>query len=74
MKIFPNPVGDYFVISLDMEMNRLDIVNVLGQRVLQTNVAANREVLVNSSELEKGLYIVRCYNNNKLIGTHKIMK
>ena len=74
MKIFPNPVGDYFVISLDVEMNRLDIVNVLGQRVLQTNVAANREALVNSSDLEKGLYIVRCYNNNKLLGTHKIMK
>lgn len=74
MKIYPNPVGDYFVISLDMEMNRIDIVNVLGQRVNQINIRTSREVLVNSSDLGNGIYIVRCYNNNTLIGTHKIMK
>ncbi len=73
-KIYPNPIGDYFVIDLDMKMNSVDIVNVLSQTVLKIDFTPSRKVRVNSSELDKGIYFVRCHHNSKLIGAHKIIK
>lgn len=74
MKVYPNPLGVNFTIELDTEMDRVEILNILGQRVQQINVASSREVLVNSSELDYGIYLVRCYQNSRLICTDKIMK
>ena len=75
MNVYPNPVKDYFVVELgDQEMTQVDIINVLGQSLYQVNVQSRTEVLVNASNLEKGIYFVRCFNNNKLLGTYKITK
>ena len=75
MKVYPNPVTDYFIIDLDgQEMTRVDIVNVLGQRLYQLNVDSDTQVLVNAPDLKSGIYFVRCYDHNRMIYTQKIMK
>jgi hypothetical protein len=74
LKVYPNPVGDYFIISLKQKFDKVEIVNVLGQRVKLVSVSSGNEALIQSSDISNGLYFVRCFNGNKLIGTHKIMK
>lgn len=75
MKIYPNPVTDYFIVDLNgQKMTRVDIVNVLGQSIYQLNVNSETEVLVNAPDLKSGIYFVRCYDNNTMIFTQKIMK
>lgn len=55
-------------------MDRMEIVNILGQKVQQINLDSNREILVNSSEMDKGIYFVCCYKNSKLISKQKLIK
>lgn len=74
MKVYPNPTGDNFTIELDTEVDRVEIANILGQSVRQLNIESSREFLVNSSDLDKGIYLVRCYQNSRLVGKHKIIK
>ncbi len=75
MRVYPNPVGLYFIIDAGQEIDRVEILNLLGQPVKDLKVnARGQEVLVNSSDLSEGLYFVRCSYKNRIIGNYKITK
>ena len=65
IKINPNPFGDEFVISTNNNQSyTVDIVNVVGQNVLSVKAVKQKEIRVNTSLLESGVYLLRVSYTN----------
>lgn len=72
--IFPNPAKDEVMVASSLTMERVEIVNMLGQVVFAADVNAN-SVKVNTAEMGAGNYLVKMYteagmatmNNHEII-------
>ncbi|MFD2824023.1 endonuclease [Lacinutrix iliipiscaria] len=72
IKMFPNPVkGQLLNIHTQKDL-QVDIYDILGKRILKSNVSANNNKL-NVSSLSKGVYLVRLKSNDGVI-TKKLIK
>lgn len=69
LNVYPNPVQD--VMNVDGKFNRVVISNIIGQQVKVIESSSRR---INVSDLSKGVYFVKAYNNQELQGTAKITK
>lgn len=58
--IFPNPAKDEVMVASSLTMERVEIVNMLGQVVFVADVNAN-SVKVNTAEMGAGNYLVKMY-------------
>ena len=74
ISIFPNPTSDMLNIISSETISEIEIVNVMGQIVLQMNVNGDNAVC-NVSNLSNGMYFIRIYGNeNGNIYTRKLAK
>jgi len=69
MNVSPNPAVDF--VNIQANFNKVTISNILGQQVKST-FASTRKVDV--SDLAKGVYVIKAYQNNTLVGTAKVTK
>ena len=58
--VFPNPAKDEVMVASSLTMERVEIVNMLGQVVFAVDVNAN-SVKVNTAEMGAGNYLVKMY-------------
>lgn len=58
--VFPNPAKDEVMVASSLTMDRVEIVNMLGQVVFAADVNAN-SVKVNTAEMGAGNYLVKMY-------------
>lgn len=58
--VFPNPAKDEVMVASSLSMERVEIVNMLGQVVFAADVNAN-SVKVNTAEMGAGNYLVKMY-------------
>ena len=58
--VFPNPAKDEVMVASSLTMERVEIVNMLGQVVFAADVNAN-SVKVNTAEMGAGNYLVKMY-------------
>ncbi|MCC9137618.1 FG-GAP-like repeat-containing protein [Pontibacter silvestris] len=76
IKLFPNPVKDK--LFLTWNSNRVSLLNIevvdLQGRQLVISKDMHSGVATDISLLPQGIYVVKVYNNGKLIDTMKIMK
>ncbi len=56
--VYPNPVMDYINIKANHNINKVRMMNYLGQKVFENNVNSDF-VRINSSDLETGVYILQ---------------
>lgn len=72
LKIYPNPASQHFSISGIDNLNdvKVQIFSASGQQVM--NIAYANQ-FVNISNLPRGVYVVRIFNEAKLIGTQKLI-
>lgn len=75
ISIYPNPANDH----LNVDMNSIakaettvQILNTLGQVVYEAK-ALNQHLVINTSELAGGVYIVSIKQNNKTIAVKKVV-
>ncbi len=69
--IYPNPVDNYFNIGSNTNINKLEIYNILGEKILEKvdeNISNLRIQMFNP-----GIYIIKIYSD-KTIESHKIIK
>jgi hypothetical protein len=64
VKIYPNPANDKFYIS-GLTNARVRIYNLLGKEILMID-AANGEQIINCSTFEKGIYLVKVEQSEKM--------
>jgi hypothetical protein len=73
--IYPNPANDVLNIDLNglskTETN-IEILNTLGQVVYQTK-SLNQHLVINTSELAGGVYMVNIKQNNNVIAVKKVV-
>ncbi len=74
-KIYPNPASDYCIVEIDninTQPTDLLLMDMYGRIIEQHNV--QNQTSLNLSHLPKGFYLITLKNNNKIIGTHKLIK
>jgi len=69
---FPNPTSDILNLSAAKNINKVEIINLLGQKSKSINVNALRKT-INISDLPTGIYIMRV-TIDEAIGSYKIIK
>jgi len=70
LKLYPNPVSDKLFISTKEQIEHVDIYNINGQLVKQTDIVANG---VDVSQLPNGLYMIQIQTNTNTT-TQKFLK
>lgn len=68
LKVYPNPVSDILTVSYNEVIDSITIYNMMGQVVIKEKSSSNT-IIVNTSNLTAGTYLVRITsgNNNKVI-------
>ncbi len=74
IKIFPNPASNQLTIQSEEEMQKIELLNFVGQIVLGKK-ASRKQITINTSKLESGVYIIRVKTiegivNNRIIIEH----
>lgn len=64
VSVFPNPASDILTVSTDQNVDKYEVINMLGQAVKVTN---NKSNVINVSNLTPGQYTLRMYTNDGLI-------
>jgi len=65
LKIYPNPAKEYVIIENVKENSRIQLYNIAGVKVMEI-IAQNNAPSINVSHLNKGLYIIRILDDNKI--------
>jgi hypothetical protein len=78
MKIMPNPAKDEVVLELNLQKPaklELQVSNVSGKIILNETLSGNGAVIhkIKTSEFTSGIYMFSVYENNKLIGSEKVV-
>lgn len=73
VQIYPNPVQDVLHITSKVDLRDIDIISPTGQIVKRT-MAKGKEIKLNISELESGMFMVKVQDKNLKIETFKIIK
>lgn len=66
--LYPNPVQDILNVETDLEIASVEIYNLHGQKVVQSN-----QKVVMVSDLASGIYLVKIEDVNKNVSTKKIV-
>ncbi|MFH0757687.1 MAG: T9SS type A sorting domain-containing protein [Bacteroidota bacterium] len=74
VSFYPNPVSDIMYIENKVNMKEIRINNILGQEVVRMRLDNSQSYQLNTSELEKGLYILSVSGENGYVGTAKFIK
>lgn len=75
LKYYPNPAQNFVTIentSADMNNMEAFFFNLNGQLLKSTSLRNNRNV-VNVSDFNNGVYIIRVMNNNEVVSTSKLV-
>ena len=74
VEIFPNPTDDFFIITGDLGLFDIEIINSSGQ-VVQIIDISNTQEIIDTSTLSPGLHLIRVeHKTNNTIFVQKIIK
>ena len=73
-KVYPNPVNDVLRISDMQNVKRVEIINVVGQRIREINNISNGNLELNVSDLDNGIYIINFHSETRSLGYTKFIK
>ncbi len=74
IKAYPNPVTDKLTIEPALPLDRILILNELGQTMSDIQNSGQTTVTVPTSTWRRGMYFVRFYSENNYLGIQKIIK
>lgn len=69
--VYPNPAKDEVMIASSIKMNKVEIFNMVGQKVYETNVNGN-STTVNVSDFTSGSYVAKIYSESG-VATKKVV-
>ncbi|HLO90820.1 MAG: T9SS type A sorting domain-containing protein [Chloroflexota bacterium] len=70
LRVYPNPASDIINIKADESIIKLQLVNIAGQIVYESNAVAS-ETVINTSDLTQGLYMLNITSDKGTV-TRKI--
>lgn len=69
LNVYPNPSSEYINIESKLELNKISLHNILGEKVLESMQTKH----INVRELSAGIYFLNLFVNNQNIGTKKVI-
>lgn len=73
VSLYPSPANnELFINDIDGKVNRIEIFNVLGKKVLAKKLTTSIQRL-NTSNLANGMYLVKLSDDNNNVATKKII-
>ncbi len=70
--LYPNPASNYF--TLNSITSKVEIYSITGQLVKSFNANQSKENQFSIGDLNKGLYIVKAFNENNVMKELKLLK
>ena len=70
---YPNPVNDILFVEAEEEIERVEIYDLAGKRIISQTAGA-KDVQLNTSELESGSYLVKAFSDDNELGMYKFTK
>ncbi len=71
LHVYPNPAVDMLYLSLEIPLEKVELYNVMGQRV---KVLHNPDRKINVSDLSSGMYLLHATDEEGMIHEAKIIK
>ncbi len=73
--VFPNPASTYLYISLqNLQSERLEVLNMLGQRVYTTPALRSNYLYLSVADFEKGYYFLKVHTKNGILSRKFLVK
>ena len=72
IKLWPNPTINFLNIESKFELNHIEFYDVSG-RLVKSKPTQGRANIINTDNLSKGVYIIKCYSNEN-VESFKFMK
>lgn len=63
LNVYPNPATNLLTIESPVSNATLNIINLLGQEIISKDIT-ERKIELDVSQLNRGIYLVKLYNNN----------
>jgi hypothetical protein len=74
IRLYPNPAGDFLHIEYAGSIERVEIYNLVGDKMITDVVAGKGRFSLNTSALLPGIYFLKIYNQDKGLVTSKFIK
>lgn len=74
IKSYPNPLSDRLTIEMTKPVDRIQIINGLGQMLEDIHNPGQTRIDIQTNTWKKGLYFVRYYREEQYIGVQKLIK
>jgi hypothetical protein len=72
--IFPNPVSNEMNINSEVAVADIDIYDINGKLIYSISGLIKKEVVLNSTEWESGMYLVNLRFENNIVISKRIVK
>lgn len=70
-KMYPNPANTNLTINAASPVSKVQIFNIIGNKVLETSLLTNKTL--NVSNLNSGIYLIMVFNSENKIATQKLI-
>lgn len=74
LNVYPNPANSNVTITSSTSIDRIEISNILGQKVYEDATVGANQTTINVSGLQNGAYFVRVYGENCTMTRKLIVK
>ena len=71
--VYPNPSNGLFTIEAAERMEKVEIYNMVGQMIYNSNSIATAQTFININKASKGIHIVKIYFEDNSIGIKKLL-
>jgi len=71
--IYPNPASDQVNITSSQQMDRITIVNYVGQMVYDSELSGEQNIVLNTGSYEAGVYVVKISTSNGVVTKRMII-
>ncbi len=74
ISIYPNPTQTSVTVKANTDIKSIEVVNLIGQQMISISTISLKEVALNLSTIEKGIYFVKItlLNNEEIL--HKLIR
>ncbi len=72
-QVYPNPAKDKLFVTSDSKIYKLVVSNITGQEVVKLNIIRSGQVIINTSQLESGMYFITVYGSGNHSATKKFI-
>lgn len=73
-RVYPNPASDVINIENNLNIKNFEVFNVIGSKVIDSNVNNNGVTSINLNGLQKGIYILKINYKSNISETVKFVK